>query len=127
MSESATQVHTGQTFMLHAKQSRLHCCEFARVRATSYCSTSQQPNKREHSRHTICNKVLMKGEHGRLPASLSALQSAHVIGGRVGSTAASSSSSSHTHSLTPQKTLHIPLQLCYKPQVTLQHLRVTLA
>lgn len=48
---------------------------------------------RQHSKHTICNEVLMKGEYGCLPASLSALQSAHVIGGRVGSAAASSSPS----------------------------------
>lgn len=46
---------------------------------------------RQHSRHTICNKGLMKEEYGWLPASFSALQSAHVIGGRVGSTAAYSS------------------------------------
>lgn len=44
----------------------------------------------QHSQHTICNEVLMKGEYGCLPASLSVLQSTHVIGGRVGSTAASS-------------------------------------
>lgn len=54
---------------------------------------------RQHSQHTICNEVLMKGEYGRLPASLSALQSGHVIGGRVSSTAASSSPLL-THSLT---------------------------
>lgn len=50
---------------------------------------------RQHSQHTICNEVLMKGEYGCLPASLSVLQSAHVIGGRVGSTAASSSLLTH--------------------------------
>lgn len=61
---------------------------------------------RQHSQHTICNEVLMKREYGRLPASLSALQSAHVIGGRVGSTAASSSPSLLTHSLTPQNTAY---------------------
>lgn len=77
---------------------------------------------RQHSQHTICNEVLMKGEYGRLPASLSALQSAHVIGGRVGSAAAYSSVPAHTHSLSklPKKRLHIPLQLCHKPRVTLQ-------
>lgn len=62
---------------------------------------------RQHSQHTICNEVPMKGEYGRLPASLSALQSAHVIGGRVGSTAASSSPSlTRSHSLTPQNTAY---------------------
>lgn len=50
----------------------------------------------QHSQHTICNEVLVKGEYGRLPASLSALQSAHVI--EVSSAATSSSPSlTHTH------------------------------
>lgn len=43
---------------------------------------------RQHSQHTICNEVLMKAEYGCLPASLSALQPAHAMGGRVGSAAA---------------------------------------
>lgn len=83
---------------------------------------------RQHSQHTICNEVLMKAEYGCLPASLSALQSAHTMGGRVGS-AAAYFSPSITCSLTNphSKMLHMPLQFCHKPQVTHKLLRVTLA
>ena len=80
---------------------------------------------RQHSQHTICNEVLMKGEYGCLPASLSARQSAYVIGGRVGS-AAAYSPLSLTHPLTnhpkntayatavlPQTASHPPAPLGY--------------
>lgn len=65
----------------------------------------------QHSQHTICNEVLMKGEYGCLPASLSVLQSAHVIGGRAGGTAASSLSPKNTAYFTAvllQTTSHPP-------------------
>lgn len=49
----------------------------------------------------------MKGEYGHLPASLSASQSAHAIGCRVGSAAASSLTHTHTHTLSnPQNTAY---------------------
>lgn len=55
----------------------------------------------EHSQPTIFNEALMEGERGRLPAFLSAPQSAHVMRGGVGSAAASSPSLAH-----PRKTTH---------------------
>lgn len=65
---------------------------------------------------TICNDALMKGEYGRLPAFLSALQSAHVMGGAAGCAAASSPSLAH-----PRHTPHTAAALPKITSHTSQH------